>query len=551
LAKRGLKRLTFDEERWWFDRIEKTRDPVQLGHFIRYRSLTNLVFFARVVLGYDLIDDPWHYFIADRQENRRKPYWVCMGPRKTYKSVLCNVAKNIQRVLRARMFKQDMTVLIIGADEEISQARIREIDAHMSQPRFIALWGDMRGKPWSPSDCMLQVTNMRPSADPTFSVGSPGKEHTSKHPKVVTVDDLEAERNAYSEVEREKVKDYYRNIFGLGPKLLDVLNTPWHYAGFLFDDLLNAQKKKYLDYDFVVMPVETDGRFIMESQPTEAPRYEPRQPLMGRDYLEFLTRQWGHMAVMCQMYLWPEGEEDQTFNMELLNENTIYDAPKEMRTWVFVDPSKSAQMDTHDPAGLVVLGYDATGNVNLLDAREIRKDPYSLCMEVFEVAKLWKADTLAVEEAPGVFQYKSQFETLMQQPDYAGPLPLRIRNVRTDKINKHKRIAWLRILWERKRFKIYSGMWPAHKQLWLRQMQAYPIGHDDLLDAAAYANPDHSPRFRPPRERRDLTAQEQTDMEHVRRAREFQTEVMANGDADKLTVGDGVLPNSMLNWRGY
>ena len=523
------RRISWDAERFWFDKIQQARDPVCFGQFLRYKSLTDVVFLARVLLHYDLIDDPWHYFIAHRQEHRRKPLWACIGPRQTYKSVLLNTSKSIQRILR----NPDVTILQVGADEGVAGGRLAEIMGHFAENRlFRAVWGDWVGSPWSLSKGQMSVSRRRQSTtDPTMGIGTPEKESTSKHPQMIMIDDLEAKTNAFSEVEREKVKAYFNSFFGLlrHDGLLDVANTPWHFKALIFDELLNEKTKRYKDFDFVVMPIQTEGgEFLMPK-------------VFNKEYLEYLTRQWGFVDVSCQMYLWPIGTEDARFDMSLLETNTARELPELLTKWLFWDPTKSAE-GGHDPNGVAVLGMDAGGCLYVLDAREITATPLATGREVLDVVQAYDVTDVAIEAAPGVTQYRELLEDIMFEPGYSGPRP-RLHTVKADQRKKEHRIYGMMQMWERNRLQIHAGMYPPHKIGWVRQMQSYPVGHDDLLDCAAYFQ--DCPRFRPPRAKKKLSKEMQEKVHHVKMTKQMIEDLYADKRGRQAMGIVGGLPDFM------
>jgi hypothetical protein len=110
-----------------------------------------------------------------------------------------------------------------------------------------------------------------------------------------------------------------------------------------------------------------------------------------------------------------------------------------------------------------------------------------------------------VEAAPGVTQYRELLHDIMTEPGYKGR-HVRLHTLKAEQRKKEHRIYGLMQLWERMKFKIHAGMYPSHRLLWMRQMQAYPVGHDDLLDCASYLQ--DCRRFRPPKPKREPTPEQ-------------------------------------------
>jgi len=350
----------------------------------------------------------------------------------------------------------------------------------------------------------------RVTKDPTVGVGSPGKDRTSKHPRIIVCDDLETKTNSQSEVEREKVKRYYEELFLLlrHDGLFCVYNTPWDFRALCFGHILDAKARRYESMDFMAVPVRTGGAYLM-------PKVFSDASLMQ------MEREAGRSAVMCQMMLWPTGAESEVFDQQFSDANVVRELPR-LNKAVILDPTKGKD-SSHDPAGLVCVGLDESGVPYAVDAEELHKSPLQTCHEVLRWAARYEACCVAVEAAPGVTDYKEMLEELMDEPGYKG-VQVRVQNVEADKRSKPARIQQLQALWERKRFRIYDGMPAANYRVFMQQLYNYPLGHDDLLDALAYYA--EVSRLRPPRPERKLTPEEERRGALDEKERAFAEEIM-------------------------
>lgn len=495
------RKLSPEVERWFFDNCRNSCEPFEFLKFLRYKSLTDLSWLAQAVLGYPDCTDTWHYFLADHFDRKIGKGIVVAGPRNTYKSSFANIARCIQRILR----NPDVTILQVGADEGVSGGNCEEIAAKIEDDRFRAIWGDWRDKPWSPSEGRLFVKHRKfKTKNPTVGVGAPGIEKTSKHPDIIVVDDLEARANARSEIKREAALEYFKQMFGLlkhGGEMW-IINTPWsHYDNALmFGHVLNPQKRIYEDFDTIVMPLgEIDG--IPDVMPD----------VFTKGEIDFLIRQWGWATVMCQLYLWPVGEDETTFDMSLLDANMV-DVLPGLNTWTVVDPSKSKGR-THDPMGVAVLGLDADKNLYILDAFDLHKRPNAACNLAIDAAEKWDCGGISPEEASGVTSYKEIIEECLKERPKTR---LVVRHVTTGNREKHgERIDPLMSMWDRGRLKIYSGMDRKHLKRFIRQMRSYPIGDDDMLDCIGYWS--DVKRFRPPKPGKEPMSEEEAEKRKLAR----------------------------------
>ncbi|HUU95023.1 MAG TPA: hypothetical protein VM487_04730 [Phycisphaerae bacterium] len=467
-----MKRLSPDAEKWFFDKCRNSGDRREFLKFIRYKCLTDLPFFAQAVLDYKDCTDSWHYYLAERFECRTKPHLFVSGGRGSYKSSLGNCAQAMQRWLR----DPSTTMLMYGADEGVALGHCNEIAGKFESPKFRAVWGDVRDKPWAPSQGVLNTRGQRfRSKDPTVGVGSPEMEWTSKHPRLMIVDDLEGELNSRSTIKREKAIECFKDLWGLIHRDQEVwvFNSPQHHDFIVFGLIMNPATKFYRFFDIVFVPIGDIG----EPSLVMPEMYTPAR-------IEELETIWGRAGVMCQLYLWPVGEDYETFDMSLLDKNVIDELPRRVNRWCIVDPSKSKKHG-HDPLGMVALGKDVDQNLIVLDCDEVHKSPWECCRAICRFAERSRCRGISVELAPGVTDYRELLRDFLK--DAGTPDKFVLHTVTAGNREKHaERIDPLIMMWERGKLKVYAGMPPEHYRLFVRQMRAYPVGRDDLLDCTGY-----------------------------------------------------------------
>ena len=468
------RKLSPDAEKWFFGKCRESGDRREFLKYLRYKCLVDLPFMAQAVLGYPDCTDTWHYYMAHRFETRQNRHLLVVGGRQTYKSCFANCAQAIQRYLR----DPDTTFLMVGGDEGVALGHSDEFAAKIEDERFQAIWGDCRTKPWSPSEGKLNLRGRKyKTKDPSIGVGSPDKEQTSKHPKVIIVDDLEGEVNSRSELRREAAMKYFTNLWGLMHHKGEVwvINTPWHHDFLIFGFLLNPKKHVHKFFDIVVVPIGEPGEqsIVMPGvfTPAKIDEYETI---------------WGWSSAMCQLYLWPVGDKANTFDMGLMDDNVLSELPKRTTRWCIVDPSKSKK-HSHDPMGMVALAKDCDKHLILLDCEEVHDTPWQCCKRIYEFADKWKCRGISCELASGVTDYKEMLQDYMDERD--GPLKhkFQVSTVTTGNREKNAdRIDPLMSLWEQGKLQVNGGMPREHFVTLTRQMRVYPVGRDDILDCVGY-----------------------------------------------------------------
>jgi hypothetical protein len=526
-----MRKLSPEAERWHFERVKKSHDARDLLLFLRYKTLTDLAFLAQEVLGYPDCIDPAHYYLDHRFENPRKKHSLLVGGRQIYKSSYANYARSIQDILR----NPDVTIEEIGSDEDLAKGHVEEIAAKIESERFRAIWGDWRGNPWSTSEGKLSVNRRKwKTKDPTVSVGAPDKEKTSKHPMIVNADDLEAEVSSRSAVRRENVMEYFKNIWGRvrhGGEVR-VINAPWRHDFLIFGLLMNPSNRLHEFFDIICLPIGEYGEPSVIMPKVFTP-----------EHIAMLEELWGKPAVMCQLYLWPMGDEAETFDMLRLEANTVDELPKLLNTWCIIDPSKSKKY-SHDPMGAVVLGKDTEGLLYILDVDEIHAKPWECCRRVLKMADRWKCKGISPELAPGVTDYKELLEEFMDAPGYSGRQFV-VKAVKAGNREKNaERIDPLIALWDRGRLRLYSQMPRRAWKMLVRQMRGYPVGKDDILDCTGYHNDVR--RFRRPgKEPRARTEGEEEQAKMRRNVKKFAEEQLGTRRGRRRMEIVGGLPIHM------
>lgn len=495
------RRLPKEQERWWLERIRKHRDAAELRVYLKYRSLTDLVFFGRVVLGYDLLGDPYHYHLAWHLARWPKLFKLLMGGRETYKSVLCNTTWCVREIIK------DPNVSIVqgGEDETIARKGLRSISRHFEHnDRLRDLFGDfVSADEWS-QERLVVSKRTRFVDNPTVQISSPEITRTGAHPEIIVNDDLEGERCFKSDAYNLKTKAYFRAQFGMLRKphgRMLCVNSPWRWDGYCLGEIANRAGGLHQLFDIVAVPIETNGKFVMPEV------YDEKR-------LDDLVIQFGIEHVSMQYRLWPMTGDMRRFDPVMMRANIVTRVPKPMHTYLLLDPGGGVKM-TNDPSGISIVGMPPGREVYVIHAENVRWDVLQVCRRVLELAKLAKCKAIAVEANAGLVAYGPTLERLMKE---SGGERIRVVVVEPAGRAKHARIGHLIGLWDAGLLKVMANALP-----FIHEMQTYGAGPDNVLDATAYYR-DIPGIFRPTApvemtleeaERAELMRQEQEMMEEL------------------------------------
>lgn len=522
-------RLPEPVEKWWFNRVVENHDADELRLYLQYRSLTDLVFFARVVLGYDLLGDAYHYYLAWQLERWQKLFKHIEGPRETYKSVL-TTSWEIREIIK----NPDITIMQVGEDETIAKKALNSVRGQFeSNKRLIALFGDFTGSgDWS-QERLVVSKRSKHIDNPTVQISSPEITRTGAHPELIVCDDLEGERCYKSDAYNRRVADrdegYFSALFGMLRKPFGrmlVVNTPWRFDGVCLGRILNEQDGISKLFDSTAIPVRHLGRYIMPH-------------IFSDRRIEELIATFGPANVSVQYDLWPMANSSLRFRPEFMQRALTNTRPRNadgktlpMNCYVLLDPSGGIK-EGNDPAGLVCIGLPPGQEVYILHAEKLRREVGVVCARVLEVADraigLTGEGAIGVEANAGLIAYVPELRRLMK---LRGGRQYRIETVRPNRTAKSARIAGLIGLYDAGFLKVMGAAME-----FARQMQSYGIGEDDLVDAAAYWNdPElHSSR---PRIAVEPTPAELAQKKIEDREREILDEVTHGKFNDSVLVGE-------------
>jgi hypothetical protein len=171
---------------------------------IKARCKKSLYQLSRHLLGFQDVTLRTHGPIIDALESEHLRKLICV-PRGCLKSSLACVAYPIWLLVN----NPNLRILIDSELFTNSSTFLREIRAHLEDPKFVSLFGVFRGDVWNESEIIIkQRTKMRKEASVT--VGGIETTKVGQHYDVIIGDDYNSPNNSNTPRNAQKVVDHYK-----------------------------------------------------------------------------------------------------------------------------------------------------------------------------------------------------------------------------------------------------------------------------------------------------------------------------------------------------
>lgn len=424
--------------------------------------LADLFYFAREVLGYDLLGS---VHLAWYEALLKDPFLLLLSPRSHLKSTAVTVSYALWRLAR----NPNMRILILNEVLANAQNFLREAKEHItSNPRFRQRFGALDAAATKWTETSIVVPRTRIMKEPSIAVCGVLGTVVSMHPDLIIADDLISNNNSQTPLQRAKVSNWFRTV--VLPMLepsgqLAVIGTRYHY-GDLYSEILSEpgfakwrkiiQKSEWLD--------ESGQRHILFPE-----RFTPEK-------LDELKATMGTVAYNCQMLNDPSGLEGSDFKAAWLDQGRYDQLPDRPTVFSGVDLA-IGRSEGNSRFAIVTIALDRDGTVYVVNAYRDRIPFAEQLKAVKRIHKLHHPRLIAIE-ANG---YQTVFiETLRTDPE-TRLLPLRPINTQGD---KHARLRGLAPLFESGAIRLPRrevGAWV--EQLEEELLQFPRAATDDVLDA--------------------------------------------------------------------
>lgn len=458
---------------------------------IAERCKTDLYFFCKEILGYNLMTPHTHQELCDyttsllpnppevpKDDNfdARKNMLLLLMPRGTFKSSVVTIGFSLQYILN----EPDARILIDSETFSKSKAFLREIIGHIEgNDKFRAVFECIYGmkpyekrskaKLWTDSELILPCRK-RDRKEPTYSCAGIDVTKNGMHYDLIIMDDLHSENNVTNKDQIDKVINHYKFALSLldpGKELI-VIGTRWDYSD-LYQFLIDFQASRFNILH--KSAYNKDGTLFFPERLTE----------------QFLTDQkesQGSYVFSCQYLNEPVSDENATFKRDTIIRKPLAEIEGRPINWYLsVDPSYEGAYS--DYAAFVLAGMDFQRDIYVRWVVRKKMTYGEIINQIFEIytnprfkeIKINKiiVETIATQKSLGI-------ELANEQRRRNTWLP--IQEIRSRTESKEERIRGLAPFYE------FGHIYHITECPQLEDLEYellhFPRGsHDDVIDALA------------------------------------------------------------------
>jgi predicted phage terminase large subunit-like protein len=442
--------------------------------------LTDSLFdFAKVVLGYDLIEEDVHYdlceFMCDRYTDYNEPIkkWkLVLMPRLTFKTTICLESFAIQQIV----LNPNIRILIATENFSNSKMYLSKIKKIFESNELLrSLYGDFVAISGWREDYITVSQRTIPQKEPTIMCGGVDKTITGFHYDLILADDLVTPNNIGTIDQINKVINYYKDFNNLlekiNPGKVIVIGTRWNFND-LYQHIIDNE---YSNFNIFIRQAHwPDGRLFFPK-------------ILPQEELDRLRLSLGNYLYSCNYENNPIDKEHAKFKQEWLKyypKDRECPNQNELNIYTTIDPAISERKEG-DFSGIITVGVDCDNNKYILETKRLKVNPFELINEIFENYIRYKPLIVGIETA--VFQKVLKFWLLEEMRKRNIFIP--IQELKTDQKSKEYRISGLQPIFEFGSIYLNTNMKELEDEL-----LTFPImRHDDLIDPLAYQLPLWSP----------------------------------------------------------
>lgn len=405
--------------------------------------------FIETVLGYHIA--PHHASIFIHQI--KNDITLDLAPRGFGKSTIGDVAYSIWRIVQDR----DIRILIVSNTQRQAEAFIREIKSQFERnEKLNSLYGSfLDNKKWTESELTVAGRKSVKKEATLTALGASGAV-ISKHFDIIIADDIIDFENARTELQRQKLKDWYYS--SLLPTLepggeLHILGTRYHPLD-MYQDLINS--KKY--HVHIQRAIQKDGSSLWQDKFTIE---------------ELLRKKAEAGSIIFNMQYQNDidlAKQGHIFRYEWLQ---WYDEiPNDIEIYQGVDLAISDK-ETADYFVICTIGLSTDNNIYILDMFRERLSFKAQVEMIKKKAEEWQPLKIGIETN----QYQ---KALAQELIRTSQAPIKELMTMKDKVSRAQRRS---AEFENKRVFLRNDM-----HLFIDELVLFPDAtHDDMVDGYDFA----------------------------------------------------------------
>ena len=219
-----------------FDPTDRSGIPEAVRNQMRYRALHETYYLARNILGYSAMVPRVHGPICTFLDTCRQTRRLVQDPRSHFKTTVKTISHNI----RLQLNNPTWRFLLVGDTDTNAEKHLFKIRRHYEANALLRwlfperVWEDpyAQAPKWAKNELVLPSTAVHGEA--TFDAIGAGSAVVSRHYDMISVDDLIADDEYYSETEMARAIEWATGLESLfatdtpiETKLMDIVGTHW------------------------------------------------------------------------------------------------------------------------------------------------------------------------------------------------------------------------------------------------------------------------------------------------------------------------------------
>ena len=401
---------------------------------------------------------------------KKKLSLLVVAPREHGKSKICAEAFPLWNAC----YRKSKFTLIVSDTAEQARGRLRNIKAITENDfRFRQVFPNLNPKldkynkvvKYTDSDIILENDTRILAVGAGTSLR--GIDFGNTRPQLIILDDIEEQSKVRSEVQRQYLYEWFWQVIeNIGSKYTNkiVIGNFLHYDSLLYN-LYQDENSGFETY--LYRAIEPDGTPLWKGYYTVDDLMEKRRKNPKAFEIEWMNN--------------PNVQEEIVFDLDKIrqyayNPNEIVDLSLYKATYIDLSMGRS---NTSDYTAIITAGRDKKGNIYILDAVIIRKDPTALLDLIIDIVKYHRSRLIGIEANTFQALYVSQLYQKMEEHGYK--IPVKEVKHHSDKILRIQAVApELNTGIVRIPFEYFKD----RDNLFIQQLQFFPNGkYDDAPDA--------------------------------------------------------------------
>ena len=449
---------------------------------LRAKALSSLYFFAKGILGYDLINPEIHGPLCELLQDQTVKRKLFVLPRGWLKTTVCSIAYPIWCSVR----NPNIRILLVQNSATNAQKKLAAIRGQWEQNSLLReLFPELlpsKNSIWKADALCLSRTASYPEA--TYEAAGTSTKVTSRHyDKIIEDDTVAPDLDELGQDSLAPTHDEVQKAIGWHrTNVLPLMNNPQ-------DDECLVVGTRWYDQDLIRWILDNEKQYQVYTRACREdlagnpdPRGEVTYPSRFNEFtLQELETAMGPYMFNCLYMNQPIRKEDMAFKPEWFMYYDTNPRLSELAVFTTVDPAtdpKLSKLSNTDYSVVMTCGKDmSTGRIYVLDYFREKCNPGQMSAAIFDHVVRYKPILVGYEDV--AYQRSIDYwlkELMRQQSIYFVLERLGLSKV---KDAKNTRIAGLQPL-----FASQSIFIRPHMKELVSELLKFPLGnHDDLADA--------------------------------------------------------------------